>query len=195
MAGCQTTTDSNDDASQITYSQCTYLSEKEHNDRNRALCYFMRSNDVKGISEEEGYDINDVLDFYVQANSISCTTRELSIIASSLANCGVCPMTGERCIKDIQTVRDCLSLLYSCGMYDYSGTWAFTVGLPAKSGVSGCLMIIVPNVCGIALYSPLVDKRGHSVRAIEFCQLLSKQCNLSILGGLMNGTLYKKNSK
>ncbi|KAF0975195.1 hypothetical protein FDP41_005948 [Naegleria fowleri] len=192
MAGCPTTLDSNEDSSQISYSQCTYLSEKEHNDRNRALVYFLRSNGVKGITQDDGCDINDVLDFYVQTNSISCTTRELSIIASTLANSGICPITSERCINDIHTVRDCLSLLYSCGMYDYSGTWAFTVGLPAKSGVSGCLMIIVPNVCGMAIYSPLVDKKGHSVRAVEICQMMSRKYNLSIFGGLMSGKLYNR---
>ncbi|KAL9642823.1 hypothetical protein ABK040_009898 [Willaertia magna] len=183
LAGCPITGDSNDDNSQISYSQCTYLSEKEHNERNKALCYFMRSSSVKGIHSED--NINDVLDFYVQCNSISCTTRELSIIAGTLANSGVCPISGERVIKQAQTVRDCLSLLYSCGMYDYSGTFAFQIGLPAKSGISGCLFVVVPGVMGMAIYSPLVDKRGNSIKGIEFCKQLTAKFNISILDCLV----------
>lgn len=79
----------------------------------------------------------------------------------------------------------------SCGMYDYSGQWAFTIGLPAKSGVSGCVMVIIPNVMGIALYSPRVDKRGNSVRGIEFCKRLTSKFHLSIFDELVGGVSTK----
>ena len=84
---------------------------------------------------------------------MAMTTELMSVVASTLANGGVCPLTGER-VLDPDTVQRCLSLMYSCGMYDFSGEWAFRVGLPAKSSVSGVIMIVVPNVLGMCTWSP-----------------------------------------
>ena len=67
--------------------------------------------------------------------------------------------------------------MYSCGMYNFSGEWAFTIGLPAKSGVSGCIFIIIPNVAGICCYAPRLDANGNSVRGIEFCRELVQNFN------------------
>ncbi|KAL0481770.1 glutaminase [Acrasis kona] len=173
--------------SKITFHQRTYLSEKEHGDRNAALAYYMRGAEVKGL---DGKRLPEVLDFYFQACSIACNTEDLSVIAATLAKGGICPLTNKRVLQT-STVRNCLSLLYSCGMYDYSGQWAFTIGLPAKSGVSGNIMVIIPNVMGLALYSPKVDKRGNSVRGIEFCKRLISQFSLSIFDNLVGGVSSK----
>lgn len=134
--------------------------------------------------------LQDVLDFYLQVCSIACNTKDLSVIAATLANGGKCPTTNKRVIS-VENVRSCLSLLYSCGMYDYSGQWAFTVGLPAKSGISGALMVVIPNVMGLALYSPLVDKRGNSRRGVEFCKRLAHDFNFSIFDQLVGGVSSK----
>ena len=67
--------------------------------------------------------------------------------------------------------------MLSCGMYDYSGEWAYKIGLPAKSGVSGCLMVVIPNVGGLAIYSPPLDRLGNSVRGIRFCSELIQRCS------------------
>lgn len=83
----------------------------------------------------------------------------------------MCPLTNERCIEP-GPCRDVLSLMYSCGMYDYSGQFAFTVGLPAKSGVSGGLIIVIPNLMGICLWSPRLDQFWNSVRGVEFSRRL-----------------------
>jgi len=91
----------------------------------------------------------------------------MASIAGSLANGGVCPLTDER-VFGAQTVKNCLSMMYSCGMYDYSGEFAFTVGLPARSSVSGIVIAVVPNVAGIAVWSPRLDACGNSVRGVEF---------------------------
>ena len=87
----------------------------------------------------------------------------------STSSGGICPVSNKRVI-DKAIVRDCLSLMYQCGMYDFSGQFAFKIGLPAKSGVSGCLLLVIPNVAGICIWSPPLDEMGNSVRGIEFCK-------------------------
>ena len=90
----------------------------------------------------------------------------MAIIAATMANGGVNPLTKKK-IFDEQTVHNSLSLMKSCGMYDYSGEWSYTVGIPAKSGVGGCIFLVIPKVMGIAVFSPRLDERGNSVRGIE----------------------------
>merc|ERR1719215_2366208 len=98
-------------------------------------------------------------------------TESLAVMGATLANGGLCPINNDKVLRP-DIVRDVLSLMYSCGMYNYSGQFAFQVGLPAKSGVSGGIMLVIPNLMGIALYSPPLDSLGNSVRGIQFCQEL-----------------------
>jgi len=108
--------------------------------------------------------------------SLEWTSADLSVVAATLANGGINPLTGETIFQP-EHVRNCLSLMYSCGMNDFSGRFAFKIGFPAKSGVSGCLMIVVPNVMGICTWSPRVDRMGNSIRGIEFCTMLGTRFN------------------
>uniref|UniRef100_F6YEB2 glutaminase n=1 Tax=Monodelphis domestica TaxID=13616 RepID=F6YEB2_MONDO len=96
-------------------------------------------------------------------------------MAATLANGGFCPITGERILSP-EAVRNTLSLMHSCGMYDFSG-FAFHVGLPAKSGVAGGILLVVPNVMGMMCWSPPLDKMGNSVKGIHFCHDLVSLCN------------------
>ena len=98
-------------------------------------------------------------------------------MAATLANGGICPITGERVLRT-DTVQNCLSLMVSCGMYDFSGEFAFSVGLPAKSGVGGGMIVIVPNLMGLCLWSPRLDTRGNPIRCIEFCKQIVLKFNL-----------------
>ncbi len=156
----------------VGFNNSVYLSERSTADRNFALAYFMRENQAF----PEKTDLLETLEFYFQCCSIESNTANLSIAAATLANAGVNPLTGEK-IFDEKTVQHCLSLMLTCGMYDFSGEFAFNIGLPAKSGVSGCMMVVVPNVMGITIWSPRLDELGNSVRGVEFCRRLVEKYN------------------
>ena len=154
------------------FNNSIYLSEKQTADRNFALSYFMRESGAF----PDGTDMLEVLDFYFQCCSIQLDCSAHSIIAGTLANAGICPITRERVFSPT-TTKNCLSLMYSCGMYDFSGEFAFTVGIPAKSGVSGSLVIVIPGVCGITVWAPPLDQFGNSVKAVEICNRLVEKFN------------------
>uniref|UniRef100_A0A8C6NSR4 glutaminase n=1 Tax=Nothobranchius furzeri TaxID=105023 RepID=A0A8C6NSR4_NOTFU len=147
-------------------------SEKETGDRNFAIGYYMKEKKCF----PSGAEMIDALDFYFQLCSIEVTCESGSIMAATLANGGICPITGER-VLSAEAVRNTLSLMHSCGMYDFSGQMAFHVGLPAKSGVSGAILLVIPNVMGVMCWSPPLDRVGNSVRGIHFCQELVSQFN------------------
>ena len=148
------------------FNNSVFLSERETADRNFAMGYFMKENN----SFPPNTDLRQTLDLYFQSCSLEVNTETMAVMGATLANGGTCPTTGEKILKSYD-VRDVLSLMYSCGMYNYSGEFAFKVGLPAKSGVSGCVLLVVPNVMSVALWSPPLDSLGNSVRGIQFCKV------------------------
>uniref|UniRef100_A0A8D3BRU6 glutaminase n=1 Tax=Scophthalmus maximus TaxID=52904 RepID=A0A8D3BRU6_SCOMX len=156
----------------VGFSNATFQSERESGDRNFAIGYYLKEKKCF----PEGTDMTSILDFYFQLCSIEVTCESASVMAATLANGGFCPITGERVLSP-ESVRDTLSLMHSCGMYDFSGQFAFHVGLPAKSGVAGGILLVVPNVMGIMCWSPPLDKLGNSVRGIQFCTDLVSLCN------------------
>jgi len=156
----------------IGFNNSVFLSERATADRNFAMAYYMKEYGAF----PEGSDIQEVLDLYFQSCSLEVTTENLSVMGATLANGGICPTTGDKVLKP-EGVRDVLSLMYSCGMYNYSGQFAFKVGLPAKSGVSGCVLLVIPNVMGVALWSPPLDAIGNSVRSLQFCDELVRVFN------------------
>ena len=110
----------------------------------------------------------------------------LSVAAASLASAGVCPLTEDPVFAP-GTAQSCLSLMSSCGMYDFSGEFAFTIGLPAKSGVSGAVMLVIPGLMGICVWSPRLDEHGNSVLGIEFCRKLVAAYNVHVFDSLVGG--------
>uniref|UniRef100_A0A8C3XUR6 glutaminase n=1 Tax=Chelydra serpentina TaxID=8475 RepID=A0A8C3XUR6_CHESE len=149
-----------------------FQSERESGDRNFAIGYYLKEKKCF----PEGTDMVAILDFYFQLCSIEVTCESASVMAATLANGGFCPITGERVLSP-ESVRNTLSLMHSCGMYDFSGQFAFHVGLPAKSGVAGGILLVVPNVMGLMCWSPPLDKMGNSVKGIHFCHELVSLCN------------------
>ncbi len=154
----------------VNFNNSVYLSERQTADRNFALAYFMREKQAF----PEKTNLTETLEFYFQCCSIESCTYDLSMTAATLANTGTNPLTGD-VIFQSSTVQSCLSLMLSCGMYDFSGEFAFKIGLPAKSGVSGALMLVIPNLMGISIWSPRLDQVGNSVRGVEFCERLVEQ--------------------
>lgn len=161
------------------YDRRTYKSESATANRNRALAFLMSETGSFPTSIQNGKDLMENLEFYFKCCSIVQDAEAMSVIAATLANGGVCPITGESVFAP-EAVRDCLSLVSSCGMYDYSGEFAFKIGFPAKSGVGGAILIIIPNVMGMCTWSPPLDHYGNSVRGLDFCHRLAKEFNFHI---------------
>jgi glutaminase len=151
----------------------TFLSERTTGDRNRALAYLMRH-----FGMIEGA-IDSALDLYFQQCSVLVTCHDVALMGATLANRGVNPITEQRAVA-AEYVQDILSVMYTCGMYNFAGEWSYRVGIPAKSGVSGNIMAVVPGQMGIAVFSPPLDVHGNSVRGIKVCEALSQQLNLHV---------------
>lgn len=156
----------------------TFMSERTTGDRNRAMAYLMRNFGMIDAPIEE------TLDLYFQQCSIMVSCQDLAVMAATLANRGINPMTGERAVAACY-IRDILSVMYTCGMYNFAGEWAYRVGLPAKSGVSGGIMVVVPNQIGIAVFSPLLDERANSIRGVKVCEALSDRFQLHLFDSSM----------
>jgi len=145
-----------------------FTSERSTGHRNRAMAHLMLN---FGMIDQ---NIEEALDLYFQQCAVIVNCHDLAVMAATLANRGVNPITGERAV-DHQYIKDILSVMYTCGMYNFAGEWAYTVGIPAKSGVCGGIFAVVPNQMGIGVFSPPLDVRGNSVRGVEVCKELSRQ--------------------
>jgi glutaminase len=154
--------------------QAVYASESATGDRNRAIGYLLRTNAV--IRD----NVAAVLDVYFRQCAILVTARDTAIMAATLANRGVNPVTGEQVVTPYAISRT-LSVMTSSGMYDYAGEWIYRVGIPAKSGVGGGILAALPARLGLGSYSPRLDKHGNSVRGIKVCEALSAHYDLHML--------------
>lgn len=156
----------------------TFVSERTTGDRNRAMAYLMRNFGMIDSRTEEA------LDLYFQQCSLMVSCHDLAVMAATLANRGVNPMTQKRAVAATY-IRDILSVMYTCGMYNFAGEWAYKIGLPAKSGISGGIIVVVPNQIGIAVFSPPLDARANSVRGVKVCEELSDRFGLHLFDSSM----------
>lgn len=152
-----------------------FLSERTTGHRNRAIAHLLLNFEMLEPNVEE------TLDLYFQQCSIEVTTRDLATMAATLANQGINPVSGERALSR-DYIKDLLSIMLSCGLYDFAGEWAYRVGMPAKSGVGGGMVAVSPGRAGIGIFSPLLDERGTPLRAIKVCEELSQRFGLHIFG-------------
>lgn len=166
----------------IGFDNSVFLSEKDSASRNIALSYLMEENE----SFPENTNIQNTLDLYFQACSMTMTTKTMARFAAVMANNGLDLHTGERKIN-ASVLKEVLCVMYSSGMYDYSGRWSADIGIPAKSGVAGAVFAVIPNVCGICVFSPPLDDMGNSVRAVKFFYQLSKKFSIHIFESFIHG--------
>jgi glutaminase len=158
----------------VAMNEAVYRSERDTGHRNRAISHMLRN---FGIIRR---DPEPDLDLYFRQCSIEVDCRDLSIIGATLATGGVNPVTRERVIR-ADHVDEVLSVMTTCGMYDYAGEWVYRVGLPAKSGVAGGILAVMPGQLAVAVFSPRLDARGNSVRGVAVCEAFSEDLELHFL--------------
>jgi glutaminase len=141
----------------LALDEAVYRSEATTGHRNRAIGHLLRNVDaLKG-------SVDEVVDLYFRQCSILVTASDLARMGATLAHIGQNPATGEQ-VFDLAAVRNTLAVMFTCGMYDHSGNWAYDVGVPAKSGVGGGIVGVVNRQLGIGTFSPRLDAKGNSVR-------------------------------
>ncbi len=154
--------------------EAVFESERATGHRNRAIGHMLRN---YGIVSE---DPEPALELYFKQCSILIDCRDLAMIGATLANGGTNPVTGARAVSS-EFVDPILSVMTTCGMYDFSGEWVYRVGMPAKSGVGGGIVAVLPGQLGIGVFSPALDERGNSVRGVAVCEALSNDLGLHFL--------------
>jgi glutaminase len=154
--------------------EAVYRSEADTGHRNRAIAHLLRGHEVL-VSDPEA-----ALDLYFRQCSVNIDCRDLALVAATLANGGVNPVTGVRAVRE-DVVRSILSVMTTCGMYDGAGEWLVSVGIPAKSGVSGGVLGVLPGRLGVAVFSPRLDEQGNSVRGVAVCRDLSQDLALHLI--------------
>ncbi len=157
-----------------------FMSERMTGHRNRAIGHLMLNFGM--VSDR----IEESLELYFQQCSVLVNCHDLAIMGATLANGGVNPLTKQRAIQQ-PFVKYLLSIMHSCGMYDYAGEWAYRVGIPSKSGVGGGIVGVIPGKFGIGVFSPPLDAKGNSVRGIQVCRDLSQRFGLHIFESGYNG--------
>ena len=158
----------------LAIDEAVYESERATGHRNRAIGHMLRN---YGIVQD---DPEAALELYFRQCSILVDCRDLALIAATLANGGVNPATGERAVR-AGFISPILSVMTTCGMYDFAGEWVYRIGMPAKSGVGGGIIAVLPGQLGIGVFSPPLDERGNSVRGVQVCEAISRDLGLHFL--------------
>ncbi len=159
---------------ELDIDEAVYASESATGDRNRAIGYLLRNS---GVIKD---DVKAVVEVYFRQCAILVTARDSAVMAATLANRGINPVTGEQVMTPYAISRT-LSVMTSSGMYDYAGEWIYRIGIPAKSGVGGGILAALPGRIGLGSYSPRLDRHGNSVRGIRVCEALSSHYDLHML--------------
>lgn len=151
-----------------------YEAELRDGDRNMGIGHMLKAAGIISCNPQE------VVRGYIRQCSINVNVRDLAMMAATLCNAGVHPVTGEYIIPQT-SVRQVLSVMTTCGMYDAAGDWVSNVGIPAKSGVAGGIIGALPGQVGLAAFSPKLDERGNSVRGVAICEQMSRDMGLHMM--------------
>lgn len=158
---------------ELTVLKDIYQSESANNGHNRAIAELLKSYD------HFYSDVDLALDVYTRQCSMGVTTKDLAMMAAVLANDGVQPLTNKK-LMEPENVSRVLATMTTAGLYETSGDWAYQVGLPAKSGVGGGIIAVVPGQFAIAVFSPKLDPAGNSVRAQLAIDYIAKKMDVTI---------------
>lgn len=158
----------------LSADEAVFSAESSAGYRNRAIAHLLRWAEI--IEE----DPEPSLALYARQCSVRVDCRDLSMMAATLANGGVNPRTGEE-VLSTELVERVLSVMATCGMYDAAGAWVAEVGMPAKSGVGGGIIAVLPGQVGIAVFSPRLDAHGNSVRGVAASRALSRRLELHLM--------------
>jgi glutaminase len=160
----------------LTVDEAVAASESETGHRNRAIAHLMRGSNMIGT------DVDEILDLYFHQCAVNVTAVDLAMMGATLAAGGRNPLSGKQVIG-VDETASVLSVMGSCGMYDWSGEWSYRVGLPAKSGVGGGIVAVIAGLGAIGVFSPRLDAQGNSVRGLEVCERLSREFGLHQFAG------------
>jgi glutaminase len=159
----------------VQFNNEMFLCEMDTAHANYATLYELQG---KGTLPENS-DVKNTLKFYTQTCALDLRIKDYALLGATLANGGICPMTDERCAEDSEAVKLLLSQMLSTGMNTQSGKWVFDVGLPTKSSVSGLLLMVIPNTCGICVYAPKLNKYFNSAKGEVFLKKFVEKFNYS----------------
>lgn len=159
---------------QLSVDEEVYEAELRDANRNMGIGYMLKAAGIITCDPAEA------VKGYIRQCAINVNVQDLAMMAAVLCNAGRHPQTGEHMIP-VPSVRQVLSVMTTCGMYDAAGDWVSRVGIPAKSGVAGGIIGALPGQVGIAAFSPKIDSRGNSVRGVAICQQLSKEMGLHMM--------------
>jgi glutaminase len=154
----------------LTMNPLVFASEKRTGDRNRALAYLLQSRN------NLGKNVTETLDLYFALCSYEAKIEQMLYLPTLLANGGKCHQTQKQIISP-ETCKITMAIMATCGLYDETGTHMVRTGMPAKSGVSGYTVAVVPGKAGIVALSPRVNQKGNSIRAELMLEELSKKLN------------------
>lgn len=157
----------------VTPNEAVYNSEAQTGYRNRAIAYLLKSKGVMSADPEQ------TVDLYFRLCSLSVSARSLAGLGLVIANDGIDPFTG-RILIDPEHVRTIQSIMFTCGMYDYSGKFSVNVGVPSKSGVGGGIVCAAKGPMGIGLYGPALDSFGNSCGAVKAMVHISQALRLHV---------------
>ncbi|MFT3853764.1 MAG: glutaminase A [Ilumatobacteraceae bacterium] len=158
---------------QLVLDEAVYASEAATNLRNQGIAHLLDSYDRLYFDPDESTDV------YTKQCSLLVTAEDLAVMGATLADGGVNPRTGERVIDDEHCPR-VLAVMATAGMYERSGDWLYSIGLPGKSGVSGGMVTVAPGKGGLGTYSPPLDDAGNSVRGKLLTSYLSQRLGLNL---------------
>ncbi|MFO1327713.1 MAG: glutaminase A [Rubrivivax sp.] len=156
---------------ELDIDEAVYASERATGHRNRAIGHLLRNYEV--IAD----DPEPALDLYFRQCALRIDCRDLALIGATLANGGTHPVSGRVAVRN-EFVGPILSVMATCGVYDFTGEWIDRVGLPAKSGVGGGIVAVLPGQLAVGVFSPALDARGNSVRGVRACEAISRDLGL-----------------